>query len=277
MISQEQDQICNAWDNISKGYDEFVTSTHMWLGNEGIRRAGLQKGQQFLDIAAGSGALSIPAARLGANVLSVDISPMMLQQLETRARHEKLSIKIQVMDGHALEFDDNSFDVVGSQFGVMLFPDMPRAIKEMVRVAKHGGRVLLTVYGNPEEIEFFRFFVSAIQVAIPSFSGPSMDPPPLPFQLQNPEKLRNEMISAGLTQVRIETITEQLQFESGKQLWSWLINSNPIVAHVLDELELTADHLGLVHRTLEEKIRERAGDKKIAVLTNPIHIGVGIK
>ena len=53
----------------------------MWLANEGLRRAGLRAGMRFLDVAAGSGALSIPAARLGAQVLATDLSPAMLQLL----------------------------------------------------------------------------------------------------------------------------------------------------------------------------------------------------
>ena len=78
----------------------------------------------------------------------------MLDLLEARAQHEGLSIETRVMDGHALDLEDNSFDVVGSQFGVMLFPDMPKGINEMARVVKPGGRVLMNVYGDPHESEF---------------------------------------------------------------------------------------------------------------------------
>ena len=175
--------IRDSWDNIAAGYDEFVTPTHMWLASEGLRRAGLRAGMRFLDVAAGSGALSIPAARLGARVLSTDISPVMLGRLEAGARDEGLDLETRVMDGHALELDDDTFDMSGSQFGVMLFPDMPRGINELARVTKPGGRVLMNVYGAPQKIEFFGFFVHAIQAAAPSFTGPPMDPPPWPFQL----------------------------------------------------------------------------------------------
>src|SRR5919205_2914761 len=126
------EEIRGAWDTIAAGYDEFVTPTHMWLANEGLRRAGLRSGMGFLDVAAGSGALSIPAARLGAQVLSTDTSPIMLERLEARARKEGLSnLETRVMDGHALELEDNTFDLSGAQFGVMLFPDMLRGISEM--------------------------------------------------------------------------------------------------------------------------------------------------
>ena len=73
-----------------------------------------------------------------------------------------------VMDGHALELEDDTFDVSGSQFGVMLFPDLPRGMGEMVRVIKPGGRVLMNVYGDPHEIEFFGFFVRRIQTVVPA-------------------------------------------------------------------------------------------------------------
>jgi ubiquinone/menaquinone biosynthesis C-methylase UbiE len=267
-----------AWDSIAAGYDRTNTPTQMWLANEGLQRAGLKAGMHFLDVAAGSGALSIPAARLGAYVLSVDLSPAMLELLKVRVRKERLfNVQTRVMDGHHLELDDNIFDMAGSQFGVMLFPDMPRGISEMTRVTKPGGRVLMIVYGNPHEIEFFEFLVSAIHSVRPHFNGPPMDPPPLPFQLQDPEMLRLELIKAGLKDIHVETITETTEFQSGKDLWEWIIWSNPIVIHILGSLNLRNQEIEEIQKTLEKMVRERAGNSGVARLTNPIHIGIGTK
>jgi SAM-dependent methyltransferase len=133
MDGHDSEESRRAWDRIAPGYDRTNTPTQMWLGNEGLRRAGLRTGIRFLDVAAGSGALSIPAARLGAEVLAVDQSPRMLELLDHRARSEGLVIETRVMDGHALTLADGSFDMAGSQFGVMLFPDMPKGIREMVQ------------------------------------------------------------------------------------------------------------------------------------------------
>ena len=277
MSAQERDNTLDAWEKVAIGYDRTNTLTQMWLGNEGLRRAELRVGMSFLDVAAGSGALSIPAARLGARVLATDQSPAMLELLRGRASQEGLSIETRVMDGHALELDDNSFDMAGSQFGVMLFPDMPKGISEMVRIVKPNGRVLMTVYGDPHKIEFFGFFVEALQSVRPEFNGPPMDPLPLPFQLQDPEKLRHEMIKAGLKHVSIETITETTAFQTGMDLWDWLVYSNPIVEMVLDSLRLIPEEINVTQRFLERLVRERARGSGPAILNSPINIGIGTK
>jgi ubiquinone/menaquinone biosynthesis C-methylase UbiE len=277
MTTEEQEQTRTAWDRIATGYDEFVTPTHLWLGSEGLRRADLRPGMRFLDVAAGTGALSIPAARLGAHVLATDMSPVMLERLKERAHKEGLNLETRVMDGHALELEDDTFDVSGSQFGVMLFPNMPLGISELARVTKPGGRVLMNVFGTARKIEFFGFFVGAIQAAVPGFTGPPMDPPPLPFQLQDPERLRQEFARVGLKDIRVESITEKLEYQSGKQLWDWLTNSNPIAEAILAEVNLTTEQTAIVQQALDRMVRERAGESGTAVLTAPINIGVGTK
>lgn len=271
------ENIRDAWDDIADGYDAFVTATHFRLGEEGVRLAGLRPGMRFLDVAAGSGGLCIPAARLGAQVLATDVSPVMIERLAARARDEGLALETRVMDGHALDLEDDVFDVAGSQFGVMLFPDMPRGIRELARVTKPGGRVLMTVFGAPQQVEFLGIFVKAVQSVIPDFTGLPMDPPPLPFQLQDPERLRNELSGAGLKDIRIETTTEKLAFHSGAELWDWLTNSNPIVGMVLGQLALPDGQQAVVKDTLEDMVRARAGGSGAAVLTSPINIGIGTK
>jgi SAM-dependent methyltransferase len=266
-----------AWDRIAADYDRTNTPTQMWLGGEGLRRVGLRSGMRFLDVAAGSGALSIPAARLGAQVLATDQSPIMLEFLAARARKERLTVETRVMDGQSLEIPDNSFDVVGSQFGVMLFPDMPKGIREMVRVAKPDGSVLLHAYGDPHRIEFLGFLVGAIQSVRPGFQGPPTDPAPLEFQLADPERLRREFTGAGLKNIRVATIMETTEFRKGDSLWDWIISSNPMVDCVLSPLKLTTEETDGVKQALEKMVRDRAADRHTATLTNPINIGIGKK
>lgn len=268
----------SAWDEIAPGYDRTNTPTQMGIANEGLRRAGVRPGMRFLDVAAGSGALSVPAARLGAQVLATDLSPVMLELLQARAREEGLDVETRVMDGHALDLDDDSFDVAGSQYGVMLFPDVAKGIREMTRVVKPGGRVLIHAYGDPHEIEFLGFLIGAVQSVRPDFEGPPMDPPPLEFQLADPDRLHEELSAAGLKDVKVETVTESTEHETGEDLWEWLVWSNPIVEGVLGGmLGLTNDERQTVRLALEKMVRERAGGNGTARLTNPVNIGIGTK
>ena len=120
----------------------------------GARLVGLSADETFLDVAAGPGGLGLAAARLGATVLATDWAPPMVAQFEARVRSRGLDQRIaaRVMDAHALDLEDDSFDVTGSQFGVMLVPDQAVALREMVRVTKPGGRVLLVAYGSPDGV-----------------------------------------------------------------------------------------------------------------------------
>lgn len=266
-----------AWDEIAIGYDRTNTPSQISLAEEGLRRIRLDAGMRFLDVAAGSGALAIPAARRGADVLATDLSPAMLERLQARARQEGLAIETRAMDGHALQLHDDSFDVAGSQFGVMLFPDMPRGVREMVRVVKPGGQVLISAYGDPHAIEFLGFFVRAVRSVRPQFDGPPTDPPPLEFQLAAPERLRAELVNAGLRNVSVETVTESTEFESGAALQDWIVSSNPIVGKILGMLDVTTEEMPVIRGALEELVRERAAGRHSAVLTNPVNIGVGTK
>jgi len=271
---QEVDNIRDAWDAIAAGYDEFVTPSHLWLANEALDRLDPGPDTRFLDVAAGSGALSIAAARRGARVLGTDISPGMIEHLNDNAHGQGLAnLAGRVMDGHNLELDDDTFDCSGSQFGVMLFPDLPRGLREMVRVTRTGGRVLMVTYGPPPQVEFLTFFMEAARQVVPDFRGLPTDPPPLPFQVADPSKLRQELVKAGATDVTVDTSTETLEFASAAHLWSWLPSSNPIGASLI--ASLSEEQSDSVQHVLDDMLRERSGGSGPAHLTNPINIAVG--
>lgn len=267
----------SAWDQIAPGYDRFVTSSGDWaLPREALRRAGLREDMRFLDVASGSGALAIPAGRMGARVTAVDLSPVMIERLLARARDDELpEVEGHVMDGHALDLEDDTFDVAGSQFGVMLFPDLPQGLREMVRVTRPGGRVFLVAYGPPSRLGFLGLFFEAMKRVDPDFEGLPADPPPLPFQVADPEVLRTRMVEAGLGDVDVEPTSERLEFRSGSQVWDWVTNSNPIATGIVGDL--TRDERLEVQNVLDEQIRERADGEGTAVVDNAVHIAIGTK
>ncbi|MGH3986822.1 MAG: class I SAM-dependent methyltransferase [Pseudonocardiaceae bacterium] len=265
-----------AWDAIAALYDEHVAPGESELATAGLRLAGLQAGDTFLDVAAGTGGLSLPAARLGAKVLATDWSPKMIEHFNARVTAEELDAKGRVMDCHTLDLPDESYDVTGSQFGVMLVPDQAQALREMVRVTKPGGRVLLIAYGNPGEFDALHFFISAVQAVVPEFEGPAEDEPMLEFQVADPDVLRQRLIDAGLTDVTVDTSNhERITVRTGQQLWDWTIGSNPIPGMLV--ADLTDRQRQDIIRVLDGMVRERSGGNGAAVLTAPLNIGVGTK
>jgi ubiquinone/menaquinone biosynthesis C-methylase UbiE len=265
-----------AWDAIAEGYDRYVAPQEVELANEALRLVGLEPGERFLDVAAGPGGLSLPAARLGARVLATDWSPAMIERFQARVRQEGLrEAEGLVMDCHALDLPDDSFDVTGSLFGVMLVADQARALREMVRVTKSGGRVLVITYGFPAELEFLQLFISALKAVAPEFPGLPDDPPPLEFQVSDPGVLRRRLTDAGLKDVRIERTAERPKFGSGQEMWDWVLHGNPIPGVLT--AELTEEKRSRLVRVLDGMVRERAGTNGRAVLTNAVNVGIGTK
>ena len=266
-----------AWDAIAAGYDEFVSPGEEPFALDALRLAGLRAGERFLDVAAGTGGLSLPAARLGATVIATDWSPAMIERFESRARAEGLTAaEGRVMDAHDLDFDDDSFDVTGSQFGVMLVPDQVGALREMVRVTRSEGRVVLVAYGDPTRFEALQFFIAAIQAVVPGFEGLPDDPPPLEFQVSDPGIMRARLAAAGLSDVQVDTgLLERVEFADGEECWTWMRSSNPVVGMIL--ADVSDEQQATVRQILHGMIRERAGESASAVLTAPLTIGWGWK
>ncbi len=264
-----------AWDAIAAGYDEFVAPGEEDLATEVLRMVGLRAHQRLLDVAAGTGGLSLPAARLGAAVVATDWSPAMISRFDARVRTEGLSrAEGRVMDAHDLDFGAGEFDVTASQFGVMLVPDQSRALREMVRVTRPGGRVVLVAYGPASEFEALQIFVAAVQAVLPDFEGLPSDPPPLEFQAADPRTMRERLTAAGLVGVAVDTLHEEaVSFAGGQQYWDWMWHGNPVVGMIVGEL--SEPQRAQLRDVIDTMLRERADGAGRVVLTARLTIGLG--
>jgi ubiquinone/menaquinone biosynthesis C-methylase UbiE len=122
--------------------DFAVVGTTLQIVGESLCEAlDVRAGDRVLDVAAGNGNVSLAAARRWCEVTATDYVPELLERARERARAERLPLTTQFADAEALPFDDGSFDVVVSTFGVMFAPDHEKAARELMRVARRGGRI----------------------------------------------------------------------------------------------------------------------------------------
>lgn len=270
------EQIRAAWDTLAPRFDQYITPRNLSFGDQVLQRVDLRPGVRFLDVACGTGAFAVPAGRRGADVTAVDLSPAMIDQLTRRARAAGLeNINGRVMDGLALEFADDTFDVTASLNGISLFPDLDRGLREAVRVTKPGGQVLIAGFAAPQRAEFLGFFLGAMQAVVPGFRPPATDPPPLPFQVADPAVLRRRLADVNLTEVSVTTLTWTFQVDSAADLWHVIRSGNPIGAQLT--AGFTEQQHTEVHRVLDGMLRERSGGTPGAHLHNDVNVGIGTK
>jgi SAM-dependent methyltransferase len=125
----------------SGDYPSMVETFLLPLGPRLVAACGIAPGMRVLDVAAGTGNASLPAAAAGAQVTASDLTPELLDAGRRRAEAERLDLEWVVADAERLPFEDASFDVVMSSIGVMFAPHHQEAADELVRVCRPGGTI----------------------------------------------------------------------------------------------------------------------------------------
>ena len=210
------------WQAAAEAWYRWSPTLNQWLGkatDKMLEMAGISTGHRVLDIAAGAGEQSITTAKkVGTSgyVLATDISSNILEYAKQMAQQAGLNnIETKVMDGENLAVEEEKFDAVISRVGLIYFPDQQKALKEMLRVLKRGGKVAAIVYSTPEKNKFFSVPVSIIR-------NRAKLPPPLPGQ-PGPFSLGAEGIiekvfsQAGFKNVKSELVDSPLLLPSAKE------------------------------------------------------------
>jgi SAM-dependent methyltransferase len=111
-----------------------------------VKFARVASGQNILDVACGTGVVAVTAARRGAIVLGLDLSPVLLERARHNADLAGVSVAFTEGDAEALPYPDASFDVVLSQYGHIFAPRPGVVLAEMLRVLKPGGRIAFSTW-----------------------------------------------------------------------------------------------------------------------------------
>lgn len=160
-----------------------------------VRFARIAAGQRVLDVGCGTGPVAITAARAGAKVTGLDLSPALVERARQNARVAGVDVHFQEGDAEALPFADGSFDVVVSQFGHMFAPRPEVAVGHMLRVLVPGGRIAFATW-PPEHMVGRMFALTGRYLPPPQGAAP----PPL---WGDPNTIR-QRLGEAVTEIRFE-------------------------------------------------------------------------
>ena len=143
-ISRPEPTSTTATRELWNAGDYSVVSSRVMIAAEALcETADVRGGRRALDVACGDGNTALAMARRDLRVTAVDIVPALVERAQERARFEGLDIEFAVGNAEALDFKDNSFDVVLSSFGVSFAADQQAVASELLRVCRPGGRIAL--------------------------------------------------------------------------------------------------------------------------------------
>ncbi len=163
-LHKDPARVSGMFDQVAKNYDR--TNTVLSLGNDRMWRAATTRavaprvGQRILDLAAGTGASSVALARSGADVVAADFSPGMIAEGERRYRGIP-NLSFVEANATELPFDDGEFDAVTMSFGLRNVDDPKKALRELQRVTKPGGQLVVCEFSHPPSRVFnglYRFY-----------------------------------------------------------------------------------------------------------------------
>jgi ubiquinone/menaquinone biosynthesis C-methylase UbiE len=189
------------WDAAARQYRETAHPFTARYAEAALARVALTPKSHVLDVAAGTGALALAAARTGAKVLATDFSPGMVACIAAAAIS---NVDARVMDGQALDLPDAQFDAVFSIFGVIMFPDWRKGLAEMRRVTRPGGFGIVASWQDRGAATFL-LLGQIRQKLFPERA--SMKMPEAVQALSDPKDFAREMIDAGYRNPVIESVT----------------------------------------------------------------------
>jgi ubiquinone/menaquinone biosynthesis C-methylase UbiE len=141
--ARERKRLSHIW---AQGDYERVAATFASIHDEFVAGLAPRADERWLDVGTGTGEVALRAARAGAHVIGLDITPALLEQARVKADAAGLPIELVEGDVQSLPFADESFDVVVSVFGMVFAPDRTAVAGELTRVTRRGGRLSFTAW-----------------------------------------------------------------------------------------------------------------------------------
>ena len=254
------DEALDGWRETAQywtNYSDTIAKMFAPLTEAMIERAGIHEGQTVLDVAGGAGEPSLTIAqRVGPNgsVTCTDAIAEMVEAARGEAKRRGLkNVEFRQCTADSLPFTDNSFDVLVSRLGVMFFADSVGAMREMLRVVKPGGSLTFAAW-HKSDVNPFCYLVS--NVMDQHIKAPAPDPnAPNAFRFAEPGKLADVMKQAGVTDVRDEIVSFDIEAPlSAIEFWTMRSQTSDTLREKLGRLP--AAEQAEIGKEVEQAVKE---------------------
>jgi len=255
-----RDKQKDSWNTFSPGWNKWDDFTMRFLQTQAdqiIEQLNLNATKSVLDIATGTGEPGLTIASIVHHglVTAVDLSEGMLQIARKKAEKKALSnFNTQVADVCQLPFEDASFDAVSCRLGFMFFPDMQLAAKEIYRVLKPGGKLAITVWGEPEKNLWITALMGSIKRNVEIPNAP-VDAPGM-FRCAQPGFMTSLFENAGVDGGEEIEIDGKMACSSSDEYWNFMNDVVPPVVSVFKNTDEAVLNIikKEVYDLLEQKI-----------------------
>jgi len=262
--------VSGPWDLVSAGYAAEAHAVMLPFSRDAIELVDPKPTARVLDVAAGTGMLTLEIAPRVGRVDAVDFSNEMLARLEEgRSARGLTNVHAGWADGQALPFENATFDAAFSMFGLMFFPDRQQGFAELYRVVKPGARVAVSSWAPVDRSPLMILMFGALCAADPSRSLPQTNL----LSLENPELFERELREAGFRDVAVRQFTHSVQVPDAESFWkSITLSSAPLV--------LLKERLGAAEWERQSEValaylREQIREPR--ELATTAHLGVGTR
>jgi SAM-dependent methyltransferase len=246
------------WDKACDHYEQYWSQQLLPAQIRLLEMADLQPGERVVDIACGTGLVTFPAAEaVGSTgrVVGTDISESMVKLVRDEAKQREIGhAQFERMDAEDLRYPDCSFDAALSALGLMYVPDALKAVHEMFRLLKPGGRAVAAVWGGRSQCgwaEIFPIVDSRVQSEVC----------PLFFQLGTGDTLQRTFDAAGFVSSKADRLSAPLHYESANDALGAAFAGGPVA---------------LAYSRFDEETREEAHSEYLGSI-EPFRNGDGYK
>ena len=250
--------------SIPQLYDRFLGPLlFLPYAEEVAKRLAAIEPVHVLETASGTGIVTeaIHRAAPGAHIVATDLNQAMLDVASGKLPSDRICF--QVADAQHLPFEDESFDLVVCQFGVMFFPDKVKANSEARRVLKPGGRYLLVIWDRLDRNTASQIASDAVAALYPN--DPPAFLPRTPFGYADRAPIEDDLRAAGFTDIRFETVERLSQPSDPQSAAIGLVRGSPLSADILARDPNGLDRATVAAaRALEELIGPDGFDSRLS-------------